>query len=60
MQLEAKHKEEEDRLYKQFLEQREREEKKVVSSVQEEWEVELEKMTAKFEKEMGKKLPILI
>merc|ERR1712228_598008 len=55
VQLEAKHKEEEDRLYKQFLEQRDREAKKVVNSVQEEWEIELEKMTSKFEKEMGKK-----
>lgn len=55
VRLEAIHKEEEDRLYKQFLEQRDREEKKVVSSVQEEWEVELEKLTAKFEREMGKK-----
>ena len=43
------------RLYKQFIEQRDREAKKVVNSVQEEWEVELEKMTSKFEKEMGKK-----
>jgi len=55
VQLEAIHKEEEDRLYKQFIEQREKEAEKVVSSVQEEWEVELEKMTAKFEREMGKK-----
>jgi len=55
VELEAKHKEEEDRLYKQFIEQRDREAKKVVNSVQEEWEVELEKMTSKFEKEMGKK-----
>ncbi len=54
-ELEAKHKEEEDRLYKLFIEQRQNEEKKVVSSVQEEWEVELEKLTAKFEREMGKK-----
>ena len=53
--LEAKQKEEEDRLYKEFIEQRSREEKRVVSSVQEEWEVELEKLTQKFEKEMGKK-----
>merc|ERR1712223_2298094 len=53
--LEAKHKEEEDRLYKQFMEQRESEKSKVLSSVQEEWEVELEKLTAKFEREMGKK-----
>ena len=43
------------RLYKQFIEERDREAKKVVNSVQEEWEVELEKMTSKFEKEMGKK-----
>ena len=53
--LEAKHKEEEDRLYKQFMEQRESEKSKVLTSVQEEWEVELEKLTAKFEREMGKK-----
>lgn len=53
--LESKQKEEEDRLYKEFIEQRSREEKRVVSSVQEEWEVELEKLTQKFEKEMGKK-----
>ena len=43
------------RLYKQFIEQREKEEKKVLNLVQEEWEVELEKLTAKFEREMGKK-----
>ena len=55
VELEAKHKEEEDRLYKQFLEQRDREAKKVVNSVQEEWEIELEKMTSKFEKDLGKK-----
>merc|ERR1712026_471816 len=45
--LEAKQKEEEDRLYKEFIEQRTREEKRVVSSVQEEWEVKLEKLTQK-------------
>merc|ERR1712223_834206 len=37
------------------MEQRESEKSKVLSSVQEEWEVELEKLTAKFEREMGKK-----
>jgi len=55
--LEAKHKEEEDRLYKAFIEQRSAEEQKLTSTVQEEWEVELEKLTAKFEREMGKKRP---
>jgi len=55
IRLEAKHKEEEDRLYKQFIEQRDREAQKVLVGVQEEWEVELEKLTAKFEREMGKK-----
>ena len=43
------------RLYKQFIEQREKEQEKVLNLVQEEWEVELEKLTAKFEREMGKK-----
>merc|ERR1712018_718448 len=33
IRLEAKHKEEEDRLYKQFIEQRDREAQKVLSSV---------------------------
>jgi hypothetical protein len=55
VRLEVLHREEEDRLYKQFMEQRANEANKVTSSVQEEWEVELEKLTAKFEREMGKK-----
>lgn len=55
VELEARQKEEEDRLYKEFIEQRNRKQEEVASSVQEEWEVELEKLTAKFEREMGKK-----
>lgn len=55
VRLENLHREEEDRLYKQFMEQRAHEQKKVTSSVQEEWEVELEKLTSKFERELGKK-----
>ncbi len=53
--LEAIHREEEDRLYRKFKEQREREHNKVATGIQEEWEVELEKLTSKFERELSKK-----
>ena len=49
------HRAEEDRLYKQFQEQRDREQTKVINGIQEEWEIELEKLTSKFERELSKK-----
>jgi hypothetical protein len=54
VRLEKLQREEEDRLYRQFLEQREREHAKINNGVQEEWEVELEKLTTKFERELGR------
>ena len=53
--MEEQHRAEADRLYRQFLEQRDREKEKVNHGLQEEWEVELEKLTAKFERELGKR-----
>ena len=53
--MEIKHREEEDRLYRQFLEQREKEVQKVNHGLQEEWEIELEKLTSKFERDLGSK-----
>ena len=53
--MENKHRAEEDRLYRQFQEQREREVQKVNHGLQEEWEVELEKLTSKFERELTKR-----
>ena len=55
VRLENLHRAEEDRLYKQFIEHREKEQSKVINGIQEEWEVELEKLTAKFEKELSRK-----
>ena len=46
---------EEDRLYRQFQEQRDKEVQKVNHGLQEEWEIELEKLTSKFERELGKR-----
>ena len=53
--MENKHRIEEDRLYRQFQEQREKEVQKVNHGLQEEWEVELEKLTSKFERELTKR-----
>ena len=55
VELENKHRQEEDRLYKQFQEQREKEVQKVNYGLQEEWEIELEKLTSKFERELSKR-----
>lgn len=55
VRLEELHRQEEDLLYRQFQEKRDKEHTKAVSGLQEEWEVELEKLTAKFEREMGKR-----
>lgn len=55
MALEQKHRDEEDRLYRLFQEQRNKENEKVNHGLQEEWEVELERLTAKFERELGKR-----
>ena len=54
VRLEKLQREEEDRLYRQFMEQREREHAKINNGVQEEWEIELEKLASKFERERGK------
>merc|ERR1712141_478555 len=43
------------RLYRQFQEQRDKEVQKVNHGLQEEWEIELEKLTSKFERELGKR-----
>ena len=53
--LEVKQRAEEDRLYRQFQEQREKEVQKVNHGLQEEWEIELEKLTSKFERELSKR-----
>ena len=46
---------EEDRLYKEFHQMRTAEEEKAVEGIQEEWEIELTKLTAKFEKSLQTK-----
>ena len=53
--LELQHKKEEDRLYKEFHEMRTQEEAKALHGIQEEWEVELTKLTQKFEKDLQMK-----
>ncbi|CAG0888528.1 unnamed protein product [Darwinula stevensoni] len=55
MQLEIRHRKEEDDLYRKFAKQREEEEKKMKEQIQEEWETELERLTSRLEKEMAAK-----
>jgi len=53
--LEGRHRKEEDRLYKEFHELRSKEEVKALQGIQEEWEVELTKLTQKFERDLQMK-----
>jgi hypothetical protein len=53
--LEHLHKVEEDRLYREFHEMRTQEEAKALHGIQEEWEVELTKLTQKFERDLQMK-----
>ncbi|XP_040568871.1 hillarin [Lepeophtheirus salmonis] len=55
VELENIHREEEDRLYIQFQEQRKKEESEISNVIEEEWEVKLGELTAKFEKELNRK-----
>jgi len=55
IELEKQHRQEEDRLYRQFKEERRKEEEKAVMVIQEEWEIELEKLTQKFERDLALK-----
>lgn len=53
--LEGRHRKEEDRLYREFHEMRTQEEAKALDGIQEEWEVELTKLTQKFERDLQMK-----
>jgi len=53
--LEGRHRVEEDLLYREFHQMRTQEEEKAVQGIQEEWEVELTKLTAKFERDLQMK-----
>ena len=46
---------EEEKLYKEFINIRMKEEEKAIAGIQEEWEVELSKITAKFERDLQMK-----
>lgn len=50
--LEDRHRVEEDLLYREFHQMRSKEEEKAIQGIQEEWEVELTKLTAKFERDL--------
>ena len=54
-ELEGIHKAEEDRLYREFHQMRTQEEERAMVGIQEEWEVELTKLTAKFERDLQTK-----
>merc|ERR1712223_1571446 len=54
-ELENLQKQEEDRLYREFIQMRTQEEEKALKGIEEEWEVELHKLTAKFEKDLQTK-----
>jgi len=53
--LEERHRMEEDRLYREFHQMRSAEEEKAIQGIQEEWEIELTKLTAKFERDLQTK-----
>jgi hypothetical protein len=53
--LEAKQREEEDRLLQQFLSEREQEQKKLDQEVREEWEKRLQAIQAQYEQDLRKK-----
>lgn len=50
--MEEQHRVEEEKLYKEFVSIRMKEEEKAIQGIQEEWEVELTKITAKFERDL--------
>jgi len=50
--LEEQHRKEEEKLYNEFISIRMKEEEKATQGIQEEWEVELTKITAKFERDL--------
>lgn len=55
VQLEKVHREEEDRLLKNFQIEREKEKQKLADELNKEWEVRLKELTDMFEKDMSKK-----
>lgn len=50
-----RHREEEDALYRQFAKKRAEEESCISQQIQEEWELELERLTSRFQQELGTK-----
>lgn len=50
-----RHREEEDALYRQFAKKRAEEESCISQQIQEEWELELERLTSRFQHELGTK-----
>lgn len=50
-----RHREEEDALYRQFAAKRAEEESCISQQIQEEWELELERLTSRFQTELGSK-----
>lgn len=55
IKLEMRHRAEEDALYRQFAKKRAEEETSVSQQIQEEWEIELEKLTSRFQHELTTK-----
>lgn len=55
IRLEMRHREEEDALYRQFAKKRAEEESCISQQIQEEWELELERLTSRFQQELGTK-----
>lgn len=55
IQLEMRHREEEDALYRQFAKKRAEEETCISQQIQEEWELELERLTQRFQQELSTK-----
>ena len=53
--LEDRHRVEEDLLYREFHQMRTQKEEEAIQGIQEEWEVELTKLTAKFERDLQMK-----
>ena len=58
--LEEQHRMEEEKLYNEFVSIRMKEEEKAIQGIQEEWEIELSKITAKFERDLQMKVNKLI
>ena len=55
IRLEMRHREEEDALYRQFAKKRAEEESCISQQIQEEWELELERLTSRFQHDLGSK-----